>query len=768
MAEEITTDYNWADKITKVTRKHTDFTNIQHTLIDRYTYDHGLRAKDHFHKFDNLAERRTSKKNYTFKDELAELNLGYSSNPLVFDPLQSIDYVYNNRGFLMGINKNENDKISSNNQYYYQCSNNYTPTAPIPLHTSGESNSPDVFMEQLYYNEKDNGYLGSSKQYNGNIQAIAYQVFGVDRQAFGYAYDDLNRMYRAQYGAIDNSNNLTFNSRYNETLDYDPRGNISSLRRNGTSGTCIISNPNDPNQQLPVYSFAPIDNLVYKYNGIHKNRLEKITESALSDYGFKIKSGVDQNTAQYEYDKNGNLIKDPYKKITNIAYNHLNLPISITFDDVNTKSILTFKYDASGQKWQKQKQVYRKNNPLLGPLQDETYYYCNGIEYRAGSQKPDIIQTEEGRLVWTTGTTEGSGSYKYEYAIRDHLGNTRVMVSDKNGNNKIDPNTEITQVNHYYAFGMNQDGPWLAGNKGDNKYQYNGKEFNDDFGLDLVDYSKRWYDPSIARFISVDGLAENFPHNGMYNYAENRPVNGVDLDGLEWVYYQNAGINHIDVNVAFSYVGQTLSQKEFANYKNVIAAEYTRILETSSGGSYTGAISFNSENQYSNTSIIPNTIADDYGSLSANGTYIAGQSVNGGFIASVMDAKRNVQSAESFALDYIHELMHTSRMGHPFEITNTIDCELTKCNGSNYDLNTTSNTDASIFDNLMMYNVNTINGQSLKTRWGVKEGDRLTPGQLNFLKNEAQIQMKGKPKNNQESDNFWLDERGSELLNGNN
>lgn len=538
LAEEITTDYNWADKITKVTRKHTDFLNAQHTLIDRYTYDHGLRTKEHYHKFDNLDEIKASKKNYTYKDELVELNLGYSNNPSIVYPLQSIDYTYNDRGFLTGINKNADEKISDDNQYYYQCSNNYTPTTPVALPTSGEYSSPDVFMEQLYYNEKDNGYLGSSKQYNGNIQAITYQVFGVDRQAFGYAYDDINRMYRAQYGAIDNSNNLTFNSRYNETLNYDPRGNISWLRRNGTNGTCVITNPNDPNQQLPVYSFAPIDNLVYKYNSIHKNRLEKITESALTNYGFKVKSGVDQNLVKYEYDKNGNLIKDPYKKITNIAYNYLNLPISITFDDVNTKSILTFNYDASGQKWQKQKQVYRKNNPLLGPLQDETYYYCNGIEYRAGSQKPDIIQTEEGRLVWTTGTTVGSGSYKYEYAIRDHLGNTRVMVSDKNGNNKIDPNTEITQVNHYYAFGMNQDGPWLAGNKGDNKYQYNGKEFNDDFGLDWNDYGARFYDATIARWNSPDPLAEKYQSFSPFVYGLNNPIRFVDVDGMQtddWV-----------------------------------------------------------------------------------------------------------------------------------------------------------------------------------------------------------------------------------------
>jgi RHS repeat-associated protein len=136
-------------------------------------------------------------------------------------------------------------------------------------------------------------------------------------------------------------------------------------------------------------------------------------------------------------------------------------------------------------------------------------------------------------LLWTTGTTPATSGYKYEYAIRDHLGNTRVMVSDKNGNNKIDPNTEITQVNHYYAFGMNQDGPWLAGNSGDNKYQYNGKEFNSDFGLDWNDYGARFYDAAIGRWHTLDPLAEKYHSWSPYNYTMNNPIRFIDPDGMQ-------------------------------------------------------------------------------------------------------------------------------------------------------------------------------------------------------------------------------------------
>ena len=49
------------------------------------------------------------------------------------------------------------------------------------------------------------------------------------------------------------------------------------------------------------------------------------------------------------------------------------------------------------------------------------------------------------------------------------------------------------------------------------------------------DYRARWYDASIGRFTSVDPIAEQFPHVTTYNYAENKPINSIDLWGLQAV-----------------------------------------------------------------------------------------------------------------------------------------------------------------------------------------------------------------------------------------
>jgi RHS repeat-associated protein len=67
----------------------------------------------------------------------------------------------------------------------------------------------------------------------------------------------------------------------------------------------------------------------------------------------------------------------------------------------------------------------------------------------------------------------------------------------------------------------------------DNAYQYNGKELNDDFGLNLNDYGARWYDGAVGRWWSVDNLTDdpNQINLSPYQYGWNNPANLTDPDG---------------------------------------------------------------------------------------------------------------------------------------------------------------------------------------------------------------------------------------------
>jgi RHS repeat-associated protein len=214
----------------------------------------------------------------------------------------------------------------------------------------------------------------------------------------------------------------------------------------------------------------------------------------------------------YQYDANGNLTYDAHKEIQKIEYNYLNLPEKITFTNDRT---ITFLYDATGRKLRK---------TVTGNGQTEQRDYLDGIEYKDG--KPNQFLHSEGTV-----RADEKGQFRYYFVLRDHLGNTRVTFSDLNNDDKVSEKEDIIQINNYYAFGLNMEGNW-NGKDGANKYQYNEKEWNDDFGLGWNDYGTRMYDPAMARFVAIDLLADNYSFQTPYAYAANNPIRYRDFMGM--------------------------------------------------------------------------------------------------------------------------------------------------------------------------------------------------------------------------------------------
>ncbi|HEY2582317.1 MAG TPA: RHS repeat-associated core domain-containing protein, partial [Mucilaginibacter sp.] len=126
-----------------------------------------------------------------------------------------------------------------------------------------------------------------------------------------------------------------------------------------------------------------------------------------------------------------------------------------------------------------------------------------------------FIQTEEGKAV-PNGT-----SYNYEYYLGDNLGNTRISFDTQSGVARQE------QQDDYYPFGME-----IAryGNGIKNEYLYNKKELQEE--LTEYDYGARFYDPVIARWTSVDPLAEKMRRYSPYNYVLDNPIRLIDPDGM--------------------------------------------------------------------------------------------------------------------------------------------------------------------------------------------------------------------------------------------
>jgi RHS repeat-associated protein len=458
---------------------------------------------------------------YNFKDQLTEKNIGKQASNGKY--LQSIDYDYNTRGWLTGINSafanSSLDLPLINNTDNYNSYTSLVNGLQTPPANSGEQN-PDLFKEKIRYTDPVYTYPGVGPiQYNGNISQLETQVAGREAQAYSFKYDDLDRLTDATYTDV-HSGSWTSNgwtsqtssdNKYRETATYDKRGNIQTMIRNGLQGSYVTS----PN--IIISYFTQTDNLSYSYDPNNPNRLTKVSEAGNLARGFV--SANNGAATHYTYDMNGNMITDANKNITSIEYNYLNLPQVITFSG---NRIIQFIYDATGAKLRK---ITNNNGTIT------TYDYVGGVEYR--NNVLERFANTEGSVI-----NNGSGSFEYEYVLRDHLGNTRVTFNG-NADGTVTVNN-IKQINHYYPFGMNTEGNW-NGASGKNKYQYNGKELNEDFGLNWNDYGARFYDAAIGRWNVIDPLAEKFISYNPYNYVMNRPTIMIDPNGMEAVFNANTG-----------------------------------------------------------------------------------------------------------------------------------------------------------------------------------------------------------------------------------
>ncbi len=152
--------------------------------------------------------------------------------------------------------------------------------------------------------------------------------------------------------------------------------------------------------------------------------------SLLGDFHYIL---ANKQATDYAYDGNGNIHLDNNKAIDSISYNYLNLPQYI---HLKGKGTIVYTYDVGGTRWKKtitdslarhsttityvQGFVYQQNDTITNPY--------------GGVDTLQFIAHEEGRVRWafhkyTTGTT--AYGYEYDFFEKDHLGNTRMVLTQE-------------------------------------------------------------------------------------------------------------------------------------------------------------------------------------------------------------------------------------------------------------------------------------------------------------------------------------------------
>ncbi|GGF10657.1 RHS repeat-associated core domain-containing protein [Chishuiella changwenlii] len=440
-----------------------DINTPEITINEVFDYYDNELLKSQTHQINNGPVEYIAQNSYNEINQLVSKKVG---NDNVSTPLQTVDYKYNIRGWMTDINN-----IDVTND--------------------------DLFSFRIKYN---NPYYNGEKLYNGNISEVLWKTSPNERiLGYMYNYDGLNRLLKGTF--INPSTQVHYT--YNEHIKgYDKNGNILGIDRNSQSKDGNV---------------FPIDDLAYTYQN-HSNKLLAVTDRITGPDGFddKNKTGDD-----YDYDLNGNLIKDLNKEITKITYNDLNLPIEVLWENGNKISYL---YDANGVKLKKTLQRNLMSEPI------ETYY-IDGFQYKKGNGKFDFNPKLQ-FFPTTEGYVNVSGSeneFQYVYNYTDHLGNVRLSYQKENNGS-----LKILEENNYYPFGLKHKGytPTTIGNS-NYQYKYNGKELQTDLDINLYDYGARNYDPAIGRWFNVDPLAEKYQELSPYTYAVNNPVFFIDPDGMQ-------------------------------------------------------------------------------------------------------------------------------------------------------------------------------------------------------------------------------------------
>ena len=208
--------------------------------------------------------------------------------------------------------------------------------------------------------------------------------------------------------------------------------------------------------------------------------------------------------------------------------------------------------------------------------------------------------------MYTTAATYGTKQDRMIFGEKsDHLGNVRAVVSDirkpSTTTGDIDDWTwtaDVTQSFAYYPFGMQMPGQANTAQtveNGEYKFGFNGKLRDDSWhnaAGTVYDYGFRIYDARIAKFLSVDPLFKSYPWYTPYQFAGNKPIAAIDLDGLEDYYYvlEKHQIWNGENYVHMSEFGQREIAKNHKDYLTTVLG-----FEPKSTGAYLAEVTFDQE-----------------------------------------------------------------------------------------------------------------------------------------------------------------------------
>lgn len=548
-------------------------------FFHKYTYDADNRIKEVYTSTDGYVWDKEAAYQYYQHGPLARVVLGE------YTGVQGLDYYYTLQGWIKGVNmpyasdpSNDGNTPSKVGRDVFAYTLGYFKDDYKPRNASLISTIPDT--RDLVWTRYNTMYPISGTNagyYNGNIAWMETDLKKVGQvkgnrkkgvQAMLYQYDQLHRIrtsrsltsYVAGVTGF-TSRNPTPPAAYDEDFTYDANGNLLTLsRRDGNTTTpAVLDNFNyqyypgtnklrylNPITRDTIYTGNIVTN-----NKVYNNiRIESTANVANgTDAVIKAVSSINwdpdpmtfdlndnatfrayvlgDDEGAFNYDAIGNLIADQDKgvKIEWTPYGKVRKVSKTNGDNI------TFRYDATGNRIEKKS--------LVGSTTTITRYVRDASGNVMGVYS-DAVLTEQpiygsSRLgMYRGGAMEGKrilGQKQYE--LTNHLGNVLSVVTNNIRLQADSAWAEVVNANDYYAFGSTM--PNRNFSSSTYRYGFNGKEKDTEntWGETEYDYGFRIYNPRYGKFLSVDPLTQSYPWYTPYQFAGNKPLVAIDLDGLE-------------------------------------------------------------------------------------------------------------------------------------------------------------------------------------------------------------------------------------------
>jgi len=166
-----------------------------------------------------------------------------------------------------------------------------------------------------------------------------------------------------------------------------------------------------------------------------------------------------------------------------------------------------------------------KKNTLI-----ETRFYIGNYEYYTKTnngtvevERETLKISDDKQVIALIDNDIQSSLFTIRYQLTNHLDSASL---------ELDHEANIISYEEYHPFGTTS---YRSGRSeaevSMKRYKYVFKELDNETGLYY--YGMRYYAPWIARFISVDPLQFKYPYYTPVQYAGNKPISYIDLDGAE-------------------------------------------------------------------------------------------------------------------------------------------------------------------------------------------------------------------------------------------